>query len=67
MSKKYKAKVSYEMLVAIFLLFFIPVIFGIVNNGINKGFYVLIGILIPSYVFILHMFLKQNIKSKMKN
>lgn len=62
MSKKYKAKVSYEMLVAIFLLFFIPVIFGIVNNGINKGFYVLIGILIPSYVFILHMFLKTEYK-----
>ena len=62
MSKKYKAKVSYGMLVAILLLFFIPVIFGIINNGINKEFYVLIGILLPSYVFILHMFLKTEYK-----
>ena len=58
MKKKYETKVSYGMLVAIFLLFFTPVIFGIINNGINKEFYVLIGILIPTYAFILHMFLK---------
>lgn len=58
MTKKYKAKVSYGMLIAIFLLFFIPVIFGLVNNGINKEFYTLIGILIPTYAFILNMVLK---------
>jgi hypothetical protein len=57
MTKKYKAKVSYGMLITIFLLFFVPLIFGIVNNGINKEFYVLIGILIPTYAFILYMFL----------
>ncbi|WP_291865079.1 PH domain-containing protein [Maribacter sp.] len=50
------------MLIAIFLLFFIPVIFGIVNNGINKEFYTLIGILIPTYAFILHTFLKTEYK-----
>ena len=30
----------------------------LVNNGINTEFYTLIGILIPTYAFILHMFLK---------
>ena len=57
MTKKYKAKVSYGMLISIFLLFFVPVIFGIANNGINKVFYILIGILLSSYAFILNMFL----------
>ena len=57
MTKKYKAKVSYGMLIAIFLLFFVPLIFGIANNGIDKAFYVLIGILLPTYAFILNMFL----------
>jgi hypothetical protein len=58
MTKTYKAKISYGLLVAIFLLFFVPAIFGVINNGINKGFYVLMVILISSYAFILQMFLK---------
>lgn len=62
MIKKYKAKVSYGMLIAIFLLFFLPLIFGIMNNGIDKEFYILIGILIPTYTFILHVFLKTEYK-----
>ena len=66
MTKKYEAKVSYGMLTAIFLLFFVPVIFGLVSNGINKEFYTLIGILIPTYVFILHMFLKTEYKIENK-
>ncbi|WP_100615365.1 PH domain-containing protein [Confluentibacter citreus] len=57
MTKKYQAKVSYIMLVVIFLLFFIPLIFGAINNGIHKEFYVLIAILVPSYLFILNIFL----------
>ena len=57
MKKKYKAKFSYGMLIAIFLLFFAVVIFVIAHNGIKKEFYILIGILLPSYAFILNMFL----------
>jgi hypothetical protein len=58
MTKTYKAKISYGLLVVIFLLFFVPAIFGLINNGIDKEFYVLMAILIPAYAFILHMFLK---------
>ncbi|MDY8135377.1 PH domain-containing protein [Aquimarina sp. 2201CG5-10] len=60
MVKKYKAKVSYGMLVIIFLLFFIPVTFGVISNGINKEFYIITGILVPSYSFILFLFFKTN-------
>lgn len=62
MTRTYKAKISYGLLVVIFLMFFVPLIFGLINNGINKEFYVLIGILIPTYAFILHMFLKTEYK-----
>ncbi|NOZ45799.1 MAG: PH domain-containing protein [Chlorobi bacterium] len=56
--KKFKSKVSYGMLIAIFLLFFVPEIIGILNNGINDNLFLLNGILISTYAFILHMFLK---------
>jgi hypothetical protein len=58
MIKKYKAKVSYGMLIFIFLVFFGPVSFEVLNDGIQSEFYVLLGVLIPSFVFILYMFLK---------
>ncbi len=57
MTKKYKAKVSYLLLIVIFALFFTPAILGIIYKGIHKEFYVSIGILISSYLFILIMFL----------
>ncbi|EMY81907.1 hypothetical protein pgond44_05170 [Psychroflexus gondwanensis ACAM 44] len=58
MIKKNKAKVSYGMLIFIFLVFFGPVSFEVLNDGIQSEFYVLLGVLIPSFVFILYMFLK---------
>lgn len=58
MTKTHKAKISYSLLVIIFLSFFVPPIFGFINNGINKAFYVLMAILIPIYAFVLHLFLK---------
>lgn len=66
MTKKYKAKVSYGMLTVIFLSFFVPVILGIVNYGINMGFYTVIGLLILTYAFILHIFLKTEYKIENK-
>jgi hypothetical protein len=56
MTTKYQTKISYGMLTVIFLLFFLPVLFGIINNGITSEFYVLLGILIPSYAFIVYLF-----------
>jgi hypothetical protein len=47
MIKKYKAKVSYGMLIFIFLVFFGPVSFEVLNDGIQSEFYVLLGVLIP--------------------
>jgi hypothetical protein len=58
MTKKYKAKVSYGTLIFIFLVFFGPVSFGVLNNGIQIEFYVLLVVLVPSFVFILYVFLK---------
>lgn len=58
MTKKYDTKISYGLLIFTFLIFFVPVILGTLKNGIENGFYVTIGILIPSYAFILHVFLK---------
>lgn len=57
MTKKYESKISYISLVVIFLLFFMPLIFGTINNGFQKGSYVSIAILITSYLFILNIFL----------
>ena len=55
--KKFKSKVSYGILIVIFLFFFAPIIIGIINNGITKNFFVLNEILIPIYAFILYLFL----------
>lgn len=55
--KKFKSKVSYGTLGIILLLFFVPIIIGTINNGITKNFFVLNGILIPVYAFILYLFL----------
>ena len=55
--KRFKSKVSYGTLVVIFLLFFAPIIIGTINNGITKNFFVLNGILILVYAFILYLFL----------
>ncbi len=62
MIKKYKTKVSYGMLGTIFLLFFVPIIFAVVENGFNREFYILLAILIPSYTFILYVFFKTEYK-----
>lgn len=58
MIKKYPVKISYGLLVVIFLLFFVPALFSINENGINESLYTLIAILVPSFVFVLYLFLK---------
>lgn len=55
--KKFKSKVSYSLLIVLFLIFFMPMLIGVINNGITKNFFVLNGILIPVYAFILYLFL----------
>ena len=55
--KKFRSKVSYGTLIVIFIFFFAPIIIGTINNGITKNFFVLNGILIPIYAFILYLFL----------
>ncbi len=55
--KKFKSKVSYGTLIMMFLFFFTPIIIGTFNNGITKNFFVLNGILVPIYTFILYLFL----------
>ncbi|OYX27135.1 MAG: hypothetical protein B7Z06_04650 [Flavobacteriales bacterium 32-35-8] len=60
MIKKYDSKVSYALLIAIFFLYFVPIVFAIINTGFVKGTIVLIAILIPSYLFILNIFLRTN-------
>ena len=55
--KRFKSKVSYGTLGVIFILFFTPIIIETINNGITKNFFVLNGILILVYAFILYLFL----------
>lgn len=58
MTKKYPSKISYGLLVFIFLIFFLPIGFIVINDEINiKGIGTMLFLLIL-FVFILHMFLK---------
>jgi len=69
--KKYKSKISYGMLIGIFLLFFTPIIIGTLKNGFSEKSIIGLGILTITYAFILDLFLRteysiENNKLKIK-
>jgi len=58
MTKKYPSKISYALLGFIFLIFFWPIVFVVVNNEINAKGIATILFLTILLAFIVHMFLK---------
>jgi hypothetical protein len=58
MTKTYSSKISYGLVIVIFLVFFGPLITNLIYNGLNKKMILLIVFLIIVFGFILHMFLK---------
>lgn len=58
MAKKYTSKVSYGLLIFIFLVFFLPFVPEVIKNGLDT---VLMGILVPLVIvfgFIVHILFK---------
>ena len=58
MIKKYSSKVSYGLLVFIFLVFYGPIIPKIIEDGFNKEMIGVISFLSLVFAFILHLFLE---------
>jgi hypothetical protein len=52
----YRSKVSFGLLIFIFLIFFAPVVFDLVYNELDKVVLVVLVLLLITYAFILHMF-----------
>ena len=51
-----RSKVSYGLLIFIFLIFFTPFIFDLINNELDKVVLAVLVFLLITYAFILHMF-----------
>lgn len=71
MTKKYPSKVSYGLLIFIFLIFYGPLIPDLISSSINIKIIVFIGFLTLIFAFILHLFLRtyyiiENKKLKVK-
>lgn len=66
MKKEYTSKVSYGILLFIFLIFYAPIIFELSINGLDGKMAILIGFLTLIFIFILHFFLntKYSIENK---
>jgi len=56
MTKKHPAKVSYGLLTFIFVIFFAPFIFDLLNNGLGHLVSIVLVGLIALYGFILYLF-----------
>lgn len=56
MTKKYPAKVSYGLLIFIFLIFFGPLIYDLVNGRSVQGFLIPALIMLLVFLFVLHLF-----------
>ncbi|ADR21241.1 hypothetical protein MATR_11300 [Marivirga tractuosa] len=56
MTKKHPAKVSYGLLVFIFVIFFAPFIFDLLNNGLGHLVSIVLVGLLALYGFILYLF-----------
>jgi len=58
MTKIYKSKVSYSLLLVIFLVFFGPLVPNLINKELSSKMLMTIGLLTLLFAFILHMFFK---------
>jgi hypothetical protein len=58
MIKKYPSKVSYTLLMVVFLAFFIPFIPNLIQNEFNMELVGVLCFLLIVFAFILHLFLK---------
>ena len=58
MPKTYPAKVSYGLLVFVFLLFYGPLVPALIKYGFDFSTAAAIGLLTLIYAFVLHLFLK---------
>lgn len=58
MVKKYSSKISYGLLIFIFLVFFAPLITNLLHNPFNIKVLIVLGLLIIVFGFILHLFFK---------
>ena len=58
MTKIYKSKVSYGLLLVIFLVFYGPLVPDLINKELNSKMLMTIGLLTLLFAFILHMFFK---------
>ncbi|WKK77955.1 PH domain-containing protein [Marivirga salinae] len=56
MNKKYPSKVSYGLLIFIFVIFFAPFIFDLIDNGFEQNILVKMVFPIILYGFILYLF-----------
>jgi len=58
MTKKYSSKVSYGLLIVVFIVFFSPLIFNLIESGITLNM-VLLGLFLTiTFGLIVHMFFK---------
>jgi len=58
MTKKYSSKVSYGLLIIVFIVFFSPLILNLIKSGINLNLTLISLFLIIIFGLITHMFLK---------
>lgn len=58
MTKKYSSKVSYGLLIAVFIVFFSPLILNLIKSGINLNLILISLFLLIIFGLITHMFLK---------
>ncbi len=58
MTKIYKSKISYGLLLVIFLVFYGPLVPDLINKELNSKMLMTIGLLTLFFALILHMFFK---------
>jgi hypothetical protein len=58
MSKKYSSKISYGLLIFVFVVFFSPLILNFIKSGMNTDMILISLLLIIIFGFVAHMFFK---------
>jgi hypothetical protein len=56
--KKYPSKISYGLLIFLFIVFFSPFIYEFINNGISGKLIPALGVILLPLAFILHLLFK---------
>lgn len=56
--KKYPSKISYGLLIFLFIVFFGPFIYEFINNGFSGKFIPVFGVILLPLVFVLHLLFK---------